>query len=515
MNCVIYGRVSTDEQAKKDCSIPTQMSKGKIAIAEDGGNLLEVFQDEGLSGSNPNRPGLQEMIAYCKNNSVDYVYVIDTDRLARDESLHFAIKSMLLKSGTKIRSINQPMLDDSPEGRFMDSILAAVNALTPKITGRKTSISMMEKIQVGWWAGPARIGYKNVVNETVTSGFEKNIIALDKEVASLLKKTFKLFATGSYSVEDLCDLMFEEGLRSINGNKIKKQAMINILREVFYTGKIEFKGDIYPGKHEPIIDQDTFETCNEILDQHNKYVDRKRKHQFLLSGYIKCGKCGRHYTAEHHGAKEKAYYHCPVSSSVHSNKLQNISTKELEGMVEELFKNLQLPKRLIGKIVFQAKKYLSQNHNHIDIARNNLLSEQNKLEKQRFNYEEDLGNRVIDSETYIRQTTRIKNELKVLEKKLGKLQINRADNTRVFEELMFLAEDVFKAYLKASPKRKRAYIDLFWNEIIVENRKIKKAVPTELFEALLSLPQVGTQQGESQAHFIKSQLWLPELDSNQ
>lgn len=515
MNCVNYVRVSTDEQAKKDCSIPSQISKAQVAIAEDKNTLLKVFRDEGMSGSNPNRPGLQEMLAYCKENKVDYVYVLDTDRLARDESLHFAIKSMLLKAGTKVKSINQPMLDDSPEGKFMDSILAAVNALTPKITGRKTSITMMEKIQFGWWAGPARIGYKNIVNDKPTCGVDKNIIVRDESIALLLQKAFELFATGSYSVEKVCDLMYDEGLRSREGNKIEKQSMINIFREVFYTGKIEYKGEVYSGKHEPIIDPKTYETCNEILDLHNKYVDRKRKHQFILSGYINCGKCGRHYTAEHHGTKVKSYYHCPAGNSVHSNKLQNIDTDKLEKMVEELFKNIQLPKRIITKIIFQAKKYLSENHGHIDIARKNLLADKTKLEDRRNNFEIKLGDGVISSDVYLRQTGVINKELKEIDKKISKLEVHRGDNTKIFEELMILSESVYKAYKKASPKRKKAYLDLFWNEIIVENRQIKKAVPTELFQALLSLPQVEIQKGESQANFIKSQLWLPELDSNQ
>ncbi len=82
---------------------------------------------------------------------------MDTDRLARKTEHHFVIKAQLKKFGVRVESLNQPMIDDTPEGVFLDTILAATNALYPQITGRKTSLSMAEKA-AGWWPGPARLG---------------------------------------------------------------------------------------------------------------------------------------------------------------------------------------------------------------------------------------------------------------------------------------------------------------------------------------------------------------------
>lgn len=510
MNCVAYARVSTDEQGNKNCSVPTQISKIRSVAKEQGHTLLATFQDDGLSGSNPNRPGLQEMIEFCKQNKVETVFVLDTDRLARDESLHFAIKSILKKTGTKVESVNQPMINDSPEGKFLDSILAAVNALYPKITGRKTSLTMLEKVKTGWWPGQARLGYRNAIDEKAPNGLEKNIIVLDKREAPLIKRVFELYSSGSFTLDTLSDHMYEEGLRSRKGKKIEKQGLAVILREIFYTGQIEYRGEIYQGKHQLITDKATFLQCNEILDQHNQYADRKRKNHFLLSGFIYCGICGKRYTAEYHDEKGKSYYHCPVSPSVHSNKRQNVDTQLLEKMVEKLFADLSLSPSLIQKVLFHAKKYLSENHDHVDIAKKNLLAQQEKIETRRNNLETDLADRVIDSETYLRQMAIIKPELEEIKCNLVKFDLKRQDNSEIFEQLVCLTEGIDQMYKNASPKRKRAYIDLFWNKIIVENRKIKKAVPTELFQVLLSQNLL-----KSPEKIIKSKSWLPELDSNQ
>lgn len=514
MNCVAYVRVSTDEQKKENCSIPTQISKIKIAAKEKEHTLLAVFQDDGFSGSNPNRRGLQEMLEFCKQNEVEIVFVLDTDRLARDESLHFAIKALLKKSGTKVESVNQPMLNDSPEGLFLDSILAAVNALSPKLTGRKASLTMLEKVKAGWWPGQARFGYRNAIDEKAPSGLEKRIIVLDEKEAPLIKRTAELFSDGSFTLDTLSDHMYEEGLRSRNGKKIYKQGLAVILREIFYTGEMKYKGEIYPdAKHPAIIDKGTFIRCNEILDQHNNFADRKRKHLFLLNGFIYCGICGRRYTAECHDAKGKSYYHCPAKVSVHSNKQQNIDTKVLEKMIDKLFANLKLSPSLIQRILFHAKKYLAENHGHIDIAKKTLLAQQEKLEARRNNFEIQLGDKIIDSETYLRQMAPIKPELERIKVDLAQFEIKRQDNAEIFEQLICLTEGIDKAYRIASPKRKRAFIDLFWDKIIIENREIKKAVPTKLFRAMLTQGDI-TAKGTTSKIIIQL-LWLLGLDSNQ
>ncbi len=518
MNCVGYARVSTEEQNKENCSIPTQKNKIQEIAKEKGHALLETFVDDGYSGSSPTRPGLLEMMAFCRENKIDSIYVLDTDRFARDEALHFALKAELHKRGTIVESINQPMLDNSPEGKFLDSILAAVNALYPKITGRKTSISMLEKVKLGWWPGMARVGYLNTIDEKAPDGFEKRIMILDKEQSSKVEKSFKLFSTGKYNLEQLCDRMFEEGLRSKGSKrsrpdrKIVKSVMATMLRDVFYTGQIKYMGTIYPdAKHPPIIDMATFIKCNEILDQHNYYADRKRKHSFLLSGYIACGICGRKYTAENHGGKEKSYYHCPASIKSHSNKNQNVETTALELEVGNLFKGLNLSQRIIDRVVFHAKKYLSENHNHIDIAKENLLDQQQKLERRRNNFEVQLGDEIIDSETYLRQMAEIKPQLVEITGKLAKLAVKRDDNAEVFEQLMFLTKGIYKAYCNASPKRKRAYINLFFEKIVVQDKTIIEAVPTKLFHTTAKQDIV---LGENASKVIKKLLWLPGSDSN-
>ena len=125
----IYARVSSDEQAKNGVSIEVQEALCSRWAKENEYNVLGVFKDEGRSGSNTNRPDLQEMITGCTLDShPDIIIVQDTDRLARNTLDHLNIKALLETNGVRIVSISQPMIDNSPEGNMIDTMIASFNA---------------------------------------------------------------------------------------------------------------------------------------------------------------------------------------------------------------------------------------------------------------------------------------------------------------------------------------------------------------------------------------------------
>ena len=61
---VIYTRVSTVEQAKKDLSIPYQIDKCKKHAKDNNYVVVGEFSDPGKSGTNTNRPDLQKMFTF-------------------------------------------------------------------------------------------------------------------------------------------------------------------------------------------------------------------------------------------------------------------------------------------------------------------------------------------------------------------------------------------------------------------------------------------------------------------
>ena len=143
---LIYCRVSTTEQAE-GYSLDAQEKFCRRFTEGNGYQIAGVYRDEGKSGTNLNRPALQDLLSKCQEDkSISGIIVQETDRLARNTKDHLTIRAILQKAGVKLISVAQPMLDDSPEGNMIDTILASVNQFQSDINSRKTKKGLQEYV---------------------------------------------------------------------------------------------------------------------------------------------------------------------------------------------------------------------------------------------------------------------------------------------------------------------------------------------------------------------------------
>jgi DNA invertase Pin-like site-specific DNA recombinase len=180
-HALIYCRVSTEEQAEDGHhSLATQLKLCKRAIEESNKYKLAndgVFEDPGRSATNMNRPGLQDMLLRIQDDkAVKAVFIQDTDRLARNALDHMQIKAIMKKHDVELFSVSQPGISDSPEGNFMDLVIAGVNQLQSQITSRKTLKSLEQKFWDGWWPTGVAVGYLNAGDP---NDEKKRIIVVD------------------------------------------------------------------------------------------------------------------------------------------------------------------------------------------------------------------------------------------------------------------------------------------------------------------------------------------------
>jgi len=483
---VAYARVSTSEQAERGKSIEDQLAKLTQEAQQRGGTLLRTFADPGFSGSNLNRPELAALMAFCGEQDVDAVLVVDTDRLARKTEHHFVIKTQLRKLGVRVESLNQPMIDDTPEGVFLDTILAATNALYPQITGRKTSLSMAQKAQAGWWPGPARLGYRNADNPSPVSANDRRIIVSHETNGPLVTRAFALYATGGYTLKTLCTEMETLGLRSTGGGRVTKTSMRKMLTDTFYVGRAEYKGEERRWNHPLLTDEETFQRCRLVLGAHNRYAERMRKHTFLLSGLLKCGLCGASLTASVNEKKGKSYYHCPLNRQPHSNAGQNVLVGELDAQVGRLLRSVSLTPETADKVIRRAREIVAQTHGEVNTNRRELLAQRGVLENRRERLETMYLDGAATEDTYRRQSGQISESLDKIGLEIARLELGRDGNIKVFEQMMRLAVNAEAAYEAAPMPLKRTYLKLFFEEIVVQDRKIISARLTLAFESLLN-----------------------------
>jgi site-specific DNA recombinase len=496
---LIYCRVSTEDQAKEGYSLDAQEKFcGKFA-EEYGYQTTKIYRDEGKSGTSLNRPALQDLLAQCQQDkSVNAVIVQETDRLARNTKDHLTIRAILKKADIKLISVAQPMLDDSPEGNMIDTILASVNQFQSDINSRKTKKGLQEKFNSGWFPGWAPLGY---INKTVN---DKNITVPDPEKWHLVKESLKMYLTGNYSAIEIADTLYKKGLTSKMDKKICNSVMIHILKNPFYCGLMRWNDQERVGKHEEMITLSEHKQILTIMSAHNCHASRRRKHNFLLRGFIFCDICGQRYVAEKHRTGKKIdYYHCSARTSEHSNKGQNISVEELEGKIEEKFKEIQFTEELINLTIQKVKKFYQEKKKGTESQKRVLLNKKVGIEEKRRIAEEKLIASVLSDDDFVRMRDRFKERIKCLQNEINELENKHDIDIDTIRETLSLSKNVYKAYKDAPYEIKRLYLSFFWDGFWLKDKKIIKAEPTKLLKTL-----------QNEGKIIIRSDWLPGLDSN-
>jgi len=127
---VSYYRVSSDEQAQKDISIPAQQKAIHRFVESDPDmKLVSEFRDEGESAYHPadKRPGFCEMISYCKKHKPKFILVHKLDRFSRNREESIIFKSLLKKNGVTVKSITEVYDPETPSGFLYEGMIEVIN----------------------------------------------------------------------------------------------------------------------------------------------------------------------------------------------------------------------------------------------------------------------------------------------------------------------------------------------------------------------------------------------------
>ena len=307
---LIYVRVSTDEQAKQGYSLDSQEEACRRYATEHGLAVLAVYRDEGESATTASRPQFRQLLGRCEeDDGVAAVIVLNTDRFARNVGDHMRSKALLQLRKIRLYSVQQAVLDDSPEGGLMDTILAGINEFYSRNLGRTVAKNMAKKVSEGGWPRRAPLGYRNVRHQTTRKAF----IEIDPKLAPIVTEGFACFARGGMTTLDLSHFLLSKGIASKTGRPLTRKYVIHLLRNPAYLGQVPWRGGAVPGKHPPLTDAETFAACERVLQEHNQGAERSRKHHFLLANLVECETCGSKLAGEFHRKRSGlifSYYRC-------------------------------------------------------------------------------------------------------------------------------------------------------------------------------------------------------------
>ena len=308
---IAYCRKSTDEREKQVLSIDQQISELKEFAKRENLEISDILT-EAQTAKIPGRPVFNCLIKQIEKGEVNGIISWNPDRLARN-SMDGGKIIYLLDLG-KLVSLKFPThwFENTPQGRFMLSIAFGQAKYYVDNLSQNVARGLKYKIkEKGIWPAQAPLGYDNDRNtkDIVINPFESRII----------RKGFELYATGKYSIQDICHFFFENGLKNeLSDCPPNNSNVRRILMRPFYYGYMKYCGELYKGTHQPIISKDLFDKVQKILKQRGWHHKPLKRYDFPFTGFIRCGYCDCFITAEHrpfyfprtHHKADYLYYHC-------------------------------------------------------------------------------------------------------------------------------------------------------------------------------------------------------------
>ena len=297
---VSYLRVSTREQAERGgtdegFSIPAQREANQRKADELGARIVHEFIDAGESARSADRDGLQEMLAFIAATRVTFCIVHKLDRLARNRADDVTIHQALLAAGVTLVSATES-IDQTPSGMLVHGIMSSIAEFYSRNLATEVSKGLSQKIAQGGTPMRAPIGYLNV-RRTDDNGREIRTVEVDPDRAPLIRWAFEQYAEGETSVTGLLRDLTARGLVTVPTPKrpskpLGKNTLYKLLTNPYYAGVIRYKGALYPGAHDPLIDPALFDQVQSLLKARRAKQTRHVQHAHHLKGLLHCGTCG-------------------------------------------------------------------------------------------------------------------------------------------------------------------------------------------------------------------------------
>ncbi|WP_058303748.1 recombinase family protein [Gorillibacterium timonense] len=231
MNIVIYLRVSSEQQANKELSIPAQREALHQYASEHNWDIVKEYVDEAKSAKTADRPEFQKMIAAAQQAEKDFtgILVHKFDRFSRSRADHVVYKALLKKHGINVFSAMEPTEPDTPHGMLLVGMLEVISEFYNVNLKHETLKVMRENVTQGFHCGGrAPFGYR-----LVRSGSKVNYEFGPDEEVKIIKQIFRM-ATEGMGGKKISRILNEQNIPT--GCKWLPSTILAILGNEAYLG---------------------------------------------------------------------------------------------------------------------------------------------------------------------------------------------------------------------------------------------------------------------------------------
>jgi len=341
MNCALYIRVSTEDQAKEGYSLEVQREYLEAFATRESYEIFKVYCDDGISAYSTRRPALQQLLADAKTKKFELVVVHKIDRFSRNLKDLLMLVDELSSYGVGFKSATEPFDTTTSAGKLMFQQLGSFAEFETNRIAERVFPGMVKGVQQGNWQGARFAPFGYAYNKA------KKLLEIEEREANIVKLIYTMYISGK-STHDIAAYLDRKGYKTRTGKQFYNKFVCDILKNQIYTGKIVWNKKHYDknqktkkhykyirndpskilvaqGRHKPIIDEEDFTEVQKLLANKTRmWQPRVKNQEYLLTGLITCAKCSHRYTgvssiSNHRLNRKKRWYRCSGPHSSHIN----------------------------------------------------------------------------------------------------------------------------------------------------------------------------------------------------
>lgn len=460
MKYIIYCRKSTDTEDKQVLSLESQENELKRLAEAQGFEVMDVLR-ESKSAKEPGRPIFNEMMNRILSGEIDAILCWKIDRLTRNPVDGGQIQWLLQKE--KIKCITTFEKSYFPNDNVL--IMSIEQAMANQYI-RDLSMNVKRgnraKLERGEWPNHAPFGY---VNDKATKK-----VKINTKKEKYVKRTYELYATGGYTLQQISDVLYEEGLRTSSGKKVFKNQIHRILTNPFYAGLMKRHGVIYQGTHKAIVKTKLFDDVQAIFE--NRLHPRPKKHFYSARGFLTCT-CGCAITAD--TKKGHQYYYCTNGKSICSEHKRYTRSEEMDKIISKVFLEFKIDEELIEISAEAYKQKMGTKIKYSDDVRKDLLEALKSLDSKESLLTDSFISQIIKKPLYEEKMKELNNERVTLKNQLDEFERNNKTPESTFEQIknIFIeANKASKQYLEVKDDAKRRMLEKLLSNIKIENQNV-------------------------------------------
>jgi site-specific DNA recombinase len=389
MKVAIYTRVSTDSEEQIN-SLSNQKEYYLNYTREQGYEMVKLYADEGLTGTNMKREHFLEMIHDAglevyrdqankigamqskRKPKFNRIITKDVSRFARNTNVTDVLRELSHK-GVYVYFQNQNIDTEQSNWEFLVGLFLNF--------AQQESIDRSSKVRFGLQQRATDGKYHFSSERLYGYQYDKDTkeISVISEEAEVVKRVFDMYIGGLLGSRKIADTLNNEGLTTQNGKKWNANGIVRMLKQEKYTGKVAlmkhtygnvtyenrqkklrekdqwvYHNDILP----PIIEMETYLKAQEIMSGRTTENRGTNTPRNAFSKKLKCAKCGKNYirSSQKQGGNTYYFYACATKRRTKECDNQSITLLRLEKEMEpyqeyKLYKRLNEYKDTLNKMI--------------------------------------------------------------------------------------------------------------------------------------------------------------------